>query len=272
MKRKVVLISIDGMRPDGFLNCNHPFIHELMERGSYTLVGSSVNPPVTLPCHMSIFHSVTPERHGVVTNTFVPMVRPISGLFEQIHYAGGTSTMFYGWEPLREVSRPYSLNRAGFICSYLKENTDRMLAEESISCIKSDKPDFVFLYMVETDQKGGHDNAWMSDEYLKRVHDAIENVKNVMEVAGDEYTIIVTSDHGGHERTHGVNIPEDMTIPMFFVGPDFIPGMQIPDVSLLDIAPTIATIMGISIPREWEGKSIVKVERDCFSKLRKDKK
>ena len=66
MNRKVILISIDGMRPDGLLQCGNPFVQELMKRGSYTLEGSSVNPPVTLPCHMSIFHSVTPDRHGIM--------------------------------------------------------------------------------------------------------------------------------------------------------------------------------------------------------------
>ena len=53
MKSKVILISIDGMRPDGFLQCNHPFVHEMMQRASYTLSGSSMQPSVTLPCHMS---------------------------------------------------------------------------------------------------------------------------------------------------------------------------------------------------------------------------
>ena len=134
-----------------------------------------------------------------------------------------------------------------------------MLAEEAISYLRSDKPDFVFLYMVETDQKGGHDNGWMSEGYLKRVHDAIENVKDVVEEFGEEYTIIITADHGGHERTHGENIPEDMTIPMFCIGPDFEAGTLLPEVGLLNVAPTIAAIMGVPAEREWEGKSIVEV-------------
>ena len=49
MKQKVILISIDGMRPDGFLACNHPFIHEMMKLGAYTLSGRTVFPSVTLP-------------------------------------------------------------------------------------------------------------------------------------------------------------------------------------------------------------------------------
>ena len=84
MKRKVILISIDGMRPDGFLQCGNPFAQDMMRLGSYTLDGRTVFPSVTLPCHMSLFHSVPPERHGITTNTYMPQVRPVSGLFEQI--------------------------------------------------------------------------------------------------------------------------------------------------------------------------------------------
>lgn len=85
---KVILISIDGMRPDGALQCGHPFVQEMMRRGAYALDAQTVMPSVTLPCHMSMFHSVAPDRHGITTNDYVPQVRPVSGLFEQISRAG----------------------------------------------------------------------------------------------------------------------------------------------------------------------------------------
>ncbi len=257
MKNKVILISIDGMRPDGLLQCGNPFVKEMMQRGTYTLEGSSVNPSVTLPCHMSIFHSVTPERHGITTNTYVPMVRPINGLFEQLRFAGKKSAMFYGWEPMRDVSRPESLRAAQYMWAYSQDNTDRLLTDAALIYMKNEEPDFVFLYMVETDEKGGHDNGWMSEPYLKCIHDAIDNVKRVLEEVGDDYTVIITADHGGHDRAHGTDLPEDMTIPMFFIGPDFAPGKQLSGIGLLDIAPTIAQILGVPGAREWEGKSLV---------------
>ena len=256
MNSKVILISIDGMRPDGLLQCGNPFVEELMKKGTYTLDAASMNPSVTLPCHMSIFHSVTPQRHGMTTNTYIPMVRPVNSLFEQISQAGGRSAMYYGWEPLRDVSRPGCLKHAEYIWAYSADHTDRLLTEAALRCIKKNKPDFVFLYMVETDEKGGHDNGWMSEPYLQCIHDAIDNVKTVLEEAGDEYTVIVTADHGGHDRIHGTDLPEDMTIPMFFIGPDFEPGKKLTGVSLLDIAPTIAHIMGVPAAREWEGRPI----------------
>ena len=255
---KVILVSIDGMRPDGFLNCGNPFIKEMMKLGSYTLEGKTVFPSVTLPCHTSLFHSVTPQRHGITTNIYIPFARPINGLFEQINMHGGVSAMYYGWEPIRDVSRPESLRFSAYVNAYTEESSDTCLTDMALYRIERSKPDFVFLYMVETDEKGGHDNGWMTPAYLDRISIAIENVKRVYEAYGEEYTVIVTADHGGHDRGHGSDLPEDMTIPMFFIGKRFEPGKKLENIGILDIAPTIADIMGVTPAREWEGKSLAK--------------
>ena len=81
---KVILISIDGMRPDGLLKCGNPFVETMMKKASYTLEGRTVFPSITLPCHLSLFHSVPPERHGTLNNTYTVPVRPVEGLFELI--------------------------------------------------------------------------------------------------------------------------------------------------------------------------------------------
>ena len=258
MSKKVILISVDGMRPDGFLGCNNEYVKDLMEMSSYTMEGSSCDPAVTLPCHMSVFLSVAPERHGILTNTYVPLVRPLNGLFEVLKASQKKSGMFYGWEELRDVSRPGSLDRAEYIESYSAPSTDTVLTDRALSYIDEADPDFVFLYMVETDTKGGHDAGWMTDTYLSYVSVAIDNIKRVIEAVGDRYTVIITADHGGHGRGHGAPIPEDMLIPMLFIGEDFEKGKVLSKASLLDIAPTVADIMEIPIPRDWEGTSVVK--------------
>ena len=51
---------------------------------------------VTLPCHMSMFHSIVPRIHGTTTNTYMPQVRPVNGLLEQLNKADKVSAMFYG--------------------------------------------------------------------------------------------------------------------------------------------------------------------------------
>lgn len=254
--KKVILVSIDGMRADGVRACNNAFVEELTRKGSYTFDAKTVFPSITLPCHLSMFHSVPPERHGTLSNDYAVPVRPVSGLFEVLKAAGKKCAMYYGWEHLRDIGRPGSLVRSEYINAYSFDHTDGMLTDRALEYIKLASPDFVFLYMVETDDKGGHDAGWMSETYLEYIAHAIDNVKRVLEEVGDEYTVIVTADHGGHDRSHGTDMPEDMTIPMFFVGENFEAGKAIENVSILDLAPTIADIMGASAPREWEGKSL----------------
>ena len=257
MDKKVILISIDGMRADGLLACGNPYLKELEAMASYTYSGASMFPSVTFPCHFSAVHSVTPLRHGILTNTYVPEVRPITGLFERIKDFGGISAMYYGWEPLRDIARPAALKYATYIDAYMDESVDTLLTDEALMRIEKSHPDFVFLYMVDTDEKGGHDNGWMSEAYLGRISTAIDNVKRVIEKCAEEYTVIIMSDHGGHGRSHGTELPEDMVIPFFFIGEKFEKGRVLDGVTLLDIAPTITDVMGIPKVEEWEGKSLI---------------
>ena len=65
------------------------------------------------------------------------------------------------------------------------------------------------------------------------------------------------ADHGGHDRTHGTTLPEDMTVPMFISDKNAAAGEMNGDISLLEIAPTIASIMGITPDEQWEGRALV---------------
>ena len=257
MENKVILISIDGMRPDGLKGCGNPYLKALEAECAYTYAGRSVFPSVTFPCHFSMTHSVTPERHGILTNTYVPEVRPVVGLFERIKMFGGVSAMFYGWEELRDIARPASLKFATYVNAYMEESGDTVLTDEAIRVIDRHDPDFTFLYMVETDEKGGHDNGWMSEEYLRRISVALDNTKRIIDRYCDTHSVIIMADHGGHDRSHGTRMPEDMTVPFFFRGKRFAPGEISRPVSLLDIAPTVAALLGIPPEEEWEGTSLI---------------
>ena len=72
-----------------------------------------------------------------------------------------------------------------------------------------------------------------------------------------EYTVIVTADHGGHERSHGEDIAEDMTIPIILHGSPFEKGKELETAQIIDIAPTITKIIGVDVATEWEGRPLV---------------
>ena len=57
----VLYISTDGLRPDAIQKANTPNLQAMMKQGAYSLKAQAVMPSVTLPCHMSIFHSVPPQ-------------------------------------------------------------------------------------------------------------------------------------------------------------------------------------------------------------------
>ncbi|MBQ8311309.1 MAG: alkaline phosphatase family protein [Clostridia bacterium] len=72
MSEKVILVLVDGM-----MQCGNPFAKELISKSAYTLNARTVLSSVTLPCHMSLFHCVDPDRHGILSNTYMPQVRSI---------------------------------------------------------------------------------------------------------------------------------------------------------------------------------------------------
>lgn len=257
MGEKVLLVLVDGMRPDSLAGCGHPLIEEMKTTASYTLEATTVMPSVTLPCHMSLFHSVVPERHGILQNLYTPQVRPIAGLFEQLHANDKVCAMFYSWEPLRDVSRPGSLAYSCLISggAYTYEVSNEQLTDRAISYIQEEKPDVTFLYLGLVDEIG-HKHGWMSEEYLQAVHASWASIERAVRALPEDYAVIITSDHGGHDRMHGTNMPEDMKIPLFIKSPSFLPGGQIRQANIIDIAPTVAKLTGIPSNSDWEGQCL----------------
>lgn len=256
MSEKVILVLVDGMRPDGMLGCGHPFAEALVSLSAHALDAQTVIPSVTLPCHMSLFHSVDPSRHGITTNLYMPQVRPIDGLFDQLDRYGKKCAFFYTWEELRDLSRPDHLHTALCFNQHKSRDTDTKITDAAIAYIRDEQPDFIFIYLGETDEVGGHDCGWMSEQYMKSVNKAMGCIERIYRNMPEGYTLITTADHGGHDRSHGTEMPEDMTIPICFCGPRFTAGTALSGVSIKDIAPTVAALLDVPAVREWEGKAL----------------
>jgi predicted AlkP superfamily pyrophosphatase or phosphodiesterase len=260
MSSTVLLCVFDGLRPDAIAATPTPVIDALMSRGRWTLAARTVLPSVTLPCHMSLFHSVDPGRHGIVTNTWTPQVRPVPGLFDVAHRAGIRTGAYYNWEELRDLWRPGALDVARFWRDCRSLAGDRRVAEDAARSIPADGAELAFLYFGFPDECA-HRHGWMSTAYLEAVSNADASLGEVVAALGEGSTVIVTADHGGHERSHGSDLPEDMTIPLVIApsGGEALAetGKMQGAVSIMDVAPTIARILGVPAPEEWEGRGIV---------------
>ncbi|MBQ7835699.1 MAG: alkaline phosphatase family protein [Clostridia bacterium] len=256
MSEKIVLILVDGMRPDAMMNCGNPYSDKLLSMSTYCLSARTVSPSVTLPCHVSLFYGVDPQRHGILTNTFTPQVRPVEGLVERLDDNDKKCAFYYTWEELRDLVKPGHLCSSVCMNLYKNIDTDKKITDEAISYINEESPDFVFLYLGETDDKG-HNYGWMSEEYMTAVNIAMSCVEKVQNSISDDYTIILLADHGGHKRFHGSEDDEDMLIPIVMCGKCFEKGKELSEASILDVPVTVTKLMGVQSVSQWEGKSLI---------------
>jgi hypothetical protein len=255
----VVFFMLDGVRPDALSLAACPNLQALIKRGSFTLSATSVMPCLTLPCHTSIFYSVPPTRHGITSNVWTPMARPLRGLIEVARQADRKTAFFYNWEPLRDLTPPGALHFACYRDNSFTADGDQVIADEAARFIAADRPDFAFVYFGTIDI-AGHEYGWLSNEYLRQLERADAALGTVLSVLSDQYSIVLHSDHGGHDRNHGQDVSEDMTIPWLAAGPTICRDYAIGSpVTLLDTAPTIARLLDLQPDAQWEGHCVEEI-------------
>src|SRR5947207_3629095 len=85
--RRVVLISIDGLKPEYLAEADArglkiPALRSLMATGSRAQGMESVWPTVTYPAHTTLVTGVSPARHGILANgPFDPFVKNWDGWY-----------------------------------------------------------------------------------------------------------------------------------------------------------------------------------------------
>ena len=255
---RVLIISFDGLRPDAIAKANMVNVQSLMQGGAYTLNARTTMPSTTLPAHASMLTGMCPVKHIVRWNEYVPENGYARGtdIFDLAHAAGLRTAMVVGKEKLRQVTEPASTDYFAFL-----DETDRI---DDISTIQSlaiyqiqDGFNLMLVHFPNGDL-AGHEDGWMSVSQLlaysrddRKLGVLIKTLKE--HGMYDDTIIIVTSDHGGHDTTHGSDSPEDMTIPWIISGPRVVPGQLTEAVHTMDTAATIAFVLGLSIPPEWDG-------------------
>jgi predicted AlkP superfamily pyrophosphatase or phosphodiesterase len=254
----VVLVTVDGLRPDALRLVDTPHLDRLMARGATSMTARSVMPSKTLPAHFSVFYSRSPARHGVLDNDRPPPAQHVPGLFETVHAHGGSTGMVFGWEPLRFLAPAGCLHLAHFHRLDLTDlpAADHPIVDVAVPLVEHGRFDLLFVYLGATDETG-HAHGWMTEEYLRQVEIADGQIGRLTAAMKPDDVILVQSDHGGHDRGHGTDCPEDMTIPWLLSGAGVRSGVELSaPVSLLDTAPTLAALMGFEAPDGWEGRTV----------------
>ncbi len=256
---RVLILSIDGLRPDVITLAPMPNLMNLMQSSAYTLNAQTVHPSVTLVSHASMLTGQCPSKHGVDWNDYIPERGYALGtdLFDIAHAAGFQTSMFVGKKKLIQLTEPESLDQFMYVNDRESVIVDRLLAEFP--------QDFgvLFIHFPLVDGMG-HDYGWLSSQQLSvafRADEAFGRLLAELDARNlrGETLIIVTADHGGHDTTHGSSMPEDMTIPWIASGPGIQPKPLTMTVHTMDTAATAAFALGLGIPSEWDGVPVYEV-------------
>lgn len=248
-KVRVVIISIDGLRPDAIQQAPMPNVQALAQRGAYSFSAQTIFPPVTLPSHTSMLTGQPPEVHGVLWNDYEPARGTITTttIFEYAHNAGLRTVMVVGKEKFKHLEVPGTLD--AFVFATGGDND--VLAQAA-----QQEFDLMFVHLPNTDFFG-HSTGWMSAMYLFQLARTDERLGAFLNALPEDVAVILSADHGGLGLTHGRNIPEDMTIPWIMAGPGVKQNYAITGpVSTMDTAATALYLLGVPVPEGMMGRVI----------------
>ena len=265
---RVVIISIDGLRPDRLLLADTPVMHAMVKEGAYTFWAETTAVSVTLPSHVSMLTGMTPNKHGIEWNGDLPFSRPVYPLyptiFETAKLGGYTTALVCGKNKFGPLTKPGTLDYV-----FLPEknlDTDALVADEAVKAIRQVKPDLLFVHFPTVDRIG-HQYGWGSPEQLAAIalaDQAVGRVMAALEETGMKKSafIIVTSDHGGQGKTHGAEDARSRHIPWIATGPGVRQGFDLTQIAELEVrtedtAATALYLLGAPMPLYLEGKPVL---------------
>jgi predicted AlkP superfamily pyrophosphatase or phosphodiesterase len=267
----LVIFLIDGLRSDALKQAKVPAIAGLIKRGASTMKAQTIVPSLTLPAITSMLTGLPAEQHGITWNEYEPMRGYLKAptFFEIASFADGKlGAMFLNKEKLLHFAKP-DRRLLLQLCSVTEPGcTAQKIASDVITAYKTateGKPSMFLIHFADPDVVG-HKQGWMSKPYLQAVEASDRAVgivlKGFQELALYKRTVfIVTSDHGGHDKTHGTNSPEDMTIPWIAAGPGIKSGYEIKQsFSIIDTAATVLKALGVvNYYVEWSSRPVEEI-------------
>lgn len=254
--QRVIVITFDGLRADAVNMVPMENLQALMRQGAYTLHARTINYAVTLPAHASMLSGLCQSRHGVWWDT------PIWGngyskgvdVFDLAHAAGLKTVMIVNKEKMRQLAEPETTDVYKLV--YGVESTIMQTAIDQFD----EGFDLMFVHFGSPDDRGHH-YGWLSGTQFKALR-ALDAALAQLLAAMDQYgirdstLIIITADHGGHDKGHVGNVIEDLEIPWVAYGPGIQPKELPNPVSIMDTAPTVAYALELPIQQDWDGRLV----------------
>lgn len=262
--QKVVLVVIDGLRPDAVTPERMPVLSALMTRAWRPESASTVRPSITVAALTSLGTGVSPQRHGLRSAGIgsLTRLRGLRPLPTELRRLGVESTIV-----IAELSggprwiAGALLRLGGATRLLMSPAAPAQLMDTAMRHIGGNLArEFVVAYMNDADI-AGHAWGWMSQPYLQAAATIDRALSRLTPLIDDpDALVIITADHGGggvlaqdHDHPHPVND----AIPLLLLGGRIVPGVGgVGPAHLLDIPPTVLHGFGGTAPAQYEGRVI----------------
>lgn len=217
-RHPVLMISIDGMRPDAVLQADKhglkiPVLRSFLSEGSYAQEVMNVNPTVTNPNHATLMTGVLPVEHGIYDNRpFSPTAKlpPSYSLYSEIKAPtlwraakdAGLTTASIFWPVTRQASD------IDFNLVEGDDEDDYKIEHDAVGLIEQQRPDLLTIHFVSLDHQQ-HEFGPFSAEgnaALERIDSVIGRIVAVQRRVRPDTVIAIVSDHGFFKATHQLNL------------------------------------------------------------------
>ncbi len=262
--QRIVLLIVDGLRPDTVTPAQMPALTDLMARGWQARSATTVRPSITVAALASLASGVEPVDHGLTAPRLPGLrhLRDLRLLPQELRRLGVATTVIL--PALGPGARWISgaLLRLGGVSRLRTAPASpvRLLDAALTQLAGNAGPELVVVYLNDADL-AGHTWGWMSPAYLR----AASAIDRALEPLGGwatdpETLLIITADHGGggvlptdHDAPHPLNdgIPLAMVSGRIAAG---LVGEAL--VRLLDIPPTVLHGFGGTAPPQYAGRVI----------------
>lgn len=271
--RRVLVVGIDGVRLDTLAQVKTPHLDSVAARGFLAPVRVEPDAPsLSGPCWSTIATGVTAAKHGVMGNVFTNhRLATFPDFASILHRIGMRSYVAAGWEPLVTAqyggplfatpSRSTFISEAGHDAPAW-EVVDEQITVDAEHVLGTDRPIVSFIYLGSPDMtahflgcgpeyRGAIEAA---DVRLGRILAAVGLADDAQGDPGDEWTVIVVTDHGHVDAGgHGGDTDVERTAWIAAFGPGIEPGGTADagrPLRHVDVAPSVYTALRLPLGRE----------------------
>lgn len=215
--RTVVMISLDGARPDYFSQQETPNIYGMGQRG-WGLTMRPIFPTITFPNHAALATGCTAEQHGIVSNSFRDprrgafdmspdatwmMCEPMWITAEKAGMKSAIALWPMSWTSWHGVRASYYFpaepkNEKAALNTSVQSRFDQIIAWLKLP--EDQRPHLILSWLGEIDHAGhshGPDSAEVRNTVRKYDHLIGEFLKQLRRLpVGKTTDVIVVSDHG----------------------------------------------------------------------------